>query len=254
MKGKICGLDGTVVEEITLPPLFQEHYRPDIIKRAVDIIRANRRQPYGTSVLAGKQHAVESWHPGRGVSRVPRLRGGRRAAFMPGTVGGRQAHPPKTEKQWKKKINKKEMRLARTSALSAVADATLVRARGHVFDDTVSLPLIMTDELETIAKTRDILTVMKHIGVYEDLMRAKHGKHIRAGKGTRRGRKYKVPKSVLFVVHEKDNIKKAAGNLQGVDIVTPRELNVEHLAPGGDAGRLTIFTRPALQALQEALS
>ena len=92
---------------------------------------------------------------------------------------------------------------------------------------------------------------MKNIGVYGDIERAKNGKHIRAGKGKRRGRRYKVPKSLLLVVRKKENVKKAAGNLVGVDVVTPEELNVEHLAPGGDAGRLTIFTKPALQFMEE---
>lgn len=251
MKAKVCGLDGNVAEEISLPSFFQEQFRPDLIKKAVDIVRANKRQPYGAYELAGKQHAVEPWRPGRGVSRVPRLTGGRRAAFMPGTVGGRSAHPPKVEKKWKKKINRKEMLLARKSALSAVADEEIVRTRGHVFDENVSLPLVLVDEFENVAKTKDMVTIIKNIGVYGDIERAKNGKHIRAGKGKRRGRKYKVPKSLLFVVKNKENVKKAVGNLVGVDIVTPEELNVEHLAPGGDAGRLTIFTLPALQSMEE---
>ena len=251
MKAKVFGLDGNVVDEISLPSLFQEQFRPDLIKKAVAVMRANRRQPYGVYEMAGKQHAVESWGPGRGVSRVPRLKEGRRAAFMPGTVGGRRAHPPKAEKNWKKKMNKKEMLLARKSALSAVANEEIVRQRGHVFEEDISLPLILVNEFEDVKKTKDMISIMKNIGVYGDIERAKNGKHIRAGKGKRRGRKYKVPKSLLLVVRKKENVKKAAGNLVGVDVVTPEELNVEHLAPGGDAGRLTIFTKPALQFMEE---
>jgi len=251
MKAKIFGLDGNVVDEISLPSLFQEQFRPDLIRKAVAVIQANRRQPYGAYPLAGKQHAVESWGPGRGVSRVPRLKEGRRAAFMPGTVGGRRAHPPKADKDWKKKMNKKEMLLARKSALSAVANEEIVRQRGHIFEEGISLPLILVNEFENVEKTKDMVSIMKNIGVYGDIERAKNGKHIRAGKGKRRGRRYKVPKSLLLVVRKKENVKKAAGNLVGVDVVTPEELNVEHLAPGGDAGRLTIFTKPALQFMEE---
>jgi len=251
MKVKVCGLDGKVVDEISLPPFFQEQFRPDLIRKAVNIIRANRRQPYGAYELAGKMHSVESWGPGRGVSRVPRLQGGRRAAFMPGAVGGRRAHPPKAEKNWKRKMNKKEMFLARKSALSAVANEEIVRSRGHIFDEKVSLPLILVDEFENVTKTKDMISIMKNIGIYDDIERAKNGKHIRPGKGKRRGRKYKIPKSLLLVVKEKENVKKAVGNLVGVDVVTPEELNVEHLAPGGDAGRLTLFTLPAIQLMEE---
>ncbi len=133
MKAKVYGIDGSVTDEISLPSIFEEDFRPDIIRKAVNAMRANRRQKYGVEETAGKKHPVESWGPGRGVSRVPRLTQGRRAAFMPGTVGGRTAHPPKPEKEWGRKINKKEMKLARRSALAAVSVEEMVRKRGNVF-------------------------------------------------------------------------------------------------------------------------
>lgn len=249
MKAKVYGIDGSVTDEIPLPSIFEEDFRPDIIRKAVNAMRANRRQKYGVEETAGKKHPVESWGPGRGVSRVPRLTQGRRAAFMPGTVGGRTAHPPKPEKEWGRKINKKEMKLARRSALAAVAVEEMVRKRGHVFGEGVSLPIVIENDFESIDKTKKIVEAMKSIGVYEDIERAKNGKHIRAGKGKMRGRKYKTPKSLLIVVKDKEKVKKAAGNLTGVDIVTPEEVNVEHLAPGGDAGRLTLFTVDAIKSM-----
>jgi len=250
MKAKVYGIDGSVTDEISLPSLFEEEFRPDIIRKAVNAIRANRRQKYGVEETAGKKHPVDSWGPGRGVSRVPRLTQGRRAAFMPGTVGGRAAHPPKPEKDWSKKINKKEMKLAKRSALATVAVEELVRKRGHVFEEGVSLPLVVESDFESIDKTKKMIDTMKNIGVYADVERAKNGKHIRAGKGKMRGRKYKTPKSLLIVVKDKEKVKKAAGNLTGVDIVTPEEMNVEHLAPGGDAGRLTLFTVDAIKSME----
>ena len=66
-----------------------------------------------------------------------------------------------------------------------------------------------------------------------------------------RGRKYKVPKSLLIVAENKENIEKAASNLVGVDVVTADEINVEHLAPGGHAGRLTLYTLNAINKLGE---
>ena len=47
----------------------------------------------------------------------------------------------------------------------------------------------------------------------------------------------------------KDEIQKSSGNLTGVDIVKPGLINIEHLAPGGDAGRLTIITKSALKEI-----
>ena len=39
-------------------------------------------------------------------------------------------------------------------------------------------------------------------------------------------------------------------NIPGADVTTPARLNVELLAPGGDPGRLTIFTEAALKELE----
>ena len=44
-------------------------------------------------------------------------------------------------------------------------------------------------------------------------------------------------------------VEKSSNNLCGVDITKPDQLNIEYLAPGGDAGRLTVFTKSALQQL-----
>ncbi len=251
MKAKVYGIDGKATKEVSLPPDFETDFRPDIIRKAVNIMRANRRQPYGVDDMAGKKHPVEPWSPGRGVSRVPRLTQGRRAAFMPGTVGGRTAHPPKPEKDWSKKISKKEMALAKKSALAAVAVDDIVKGRGHLFEEEISMPIVVENGFEKLDKTKKVIDAVKNIGVYADVERAKNGKHIRAGKGKSRGRKYKTPKSLLIVVKDKKQIKKAAGNLTGVDVITPEEINVEYLAPGGDAGRLTLFTVNAVKLIGE---
>ena len=88
--------------------------------------------------------------------------------------------------------------------------------------------------------------MMDAIGVGDDLERARTGRGIRAGKGKMRGRRRKTPKSVLLVVSDKSSIGKAARNVPGVDVVVAKDLSAEHLAPGGDVGRLTVFTKEAL--------
>ncbi len=244
---KVYSLTGKVIKEIELPACFSVEYRPDLIIKAVNIMRANRRQPYGAKKDAG-HYVAWSFGPGRGMARVPRLPSGR-AAMAPGTVKGRRAHPPKVEKIWERKINRKEMLLARLSALSATVDEELVRQRGHKF--SAELPIIVENKFEKLKKAKDVLKVLKKLGLIDDIERAKEGKHVRAGKGKMRGRKYKKPKSLLIIASNVENIKKAAGNLPGVDVITPDEINVEYLAPGGHAGRLTLYTLNAVKKIGE---
>jgi large subunit ribosomal protein L4e len=247
-KANIYGLDGSVKNKIDLPDIFNTPYRPDIIRKSFNALRSNKRQPYGSDPLAGTKHATASVGKGRGRSRVPRLTQGRTAALAPCVVGGRRAHPPKAEKNWKEKINKKEKLLARNSAIAAASDKEIVTKRGHKFDDKLTLPIIIDDEFEKIKKTKELIETLENIGIYDDVLRSINGKHIRAGKGKSRGRKYRRPKSILIVA-TKNNIEKSSNNLCGVDIAKPNQLNIEHLAPGGDAGRLIVLTTSALKEM-----
>ena len=248
VKVNVYGINGSSSEKIDLPDVFDTPYRPDIIKKSFNVLHSNKRQPYGADPYAGTRQATASVGKGRGQSRVPRLTQGRRAALAPCVVGGRRAHPPKAERDWKEKINKKEKLLAKNSAIAATKDKEIVTKRGHKFDDKITLPVIVEDKFESIKKTKDVINALEKIGLYNDVLRATDGKHIRAGKGKRRGRKYKTPKSIL-IISKKDEILKSSGNLTGVDVVKPEKINIENLAPGGDAGRLTIITKSALKEI-----
>ena len=251
---KVLDLSGNVLKEITLPPAFMEAYRPDLIKRAVLAMQSNRLQPKGTDLLAGRRTSAESWGPGRGVARVPRITDGRRAARAPQTVGGRRAHPPKTLKTLTKNINKKERRKAIKSAIAATTNPEFVRTRGHRFSEELALPIVVDDSFASLEKTTEVKEFLKIIGVWDDVLRAKDRK-VRAGKGKMRGRRYKTKKSILIVISRgdepaaTDKILKSAKNLSGVDVSYAEELNAELLAPGTHPGRLTIWTESSLSTL-----
>jgi large subunit ribosomal protein L4e len=248
IKVNVYGIDGSSNNKIDLPDIFETPFRPDIIRKSFSVTHSNKRQPYGPDIFAGKKQATASVGKGRGMSRVPRLTQGRRAALAPCVVGGRRAHPPKVERNWKEKMNKKEKQLAKNSAIAATANKEIVKMRGHKFNEKVTLPVIVDDKFEAIKKTKDVITALEKIGVYDDVLRAENGKHIRAGKGKMRGRKYKTPKSVLIVTTRED-IQKSSRNLPGVDVVKPNQINIDLLAPGGDPGRLTIFSKSAIKEI-----
>lgn len=257
--------------KLNLPDSFETTFRPGLIRRAVHSSRANRRQPYGSRAhvgkrapMAGMKFSVEWWGKGRGVARIMRKTGQRTGAQDPRTRQGRRAHGPKVEKDWSQKLNSKEKILARNSALAATTLPDLVSSRGHRFSEDLKLPLILgsytevTDEGKTTVDiedislkcaTRKVHAIFSELGLGDDLNRAKNGRKIRAGKGKMRGRRYRTPKSLLLVVSSKGNLAKAVRNLPGVDVVSATDLSAEHLAPGGDAGRLTVFTEKSIEAM-----
>jgi large subunit ribosomal protein L4e len=241
MNATVHDLDGAAAGDLELPEVFETPLRPDLVRRAVRAAQANRKQEHGADEYAGMRTPAESPGSGRGMAHVPRQDG--RARRVPQAVKGRRAHPPKAEKDRGEDLNTKERKLAVRSALAATADADLVRERGHQFDDGVDLPLVVSDDFEDLVKTREVVEVLEALGVHADVERA-DDRTIRAGRGTTRGRKYKRPKSILFVTSEGPST--AARNLAGADVATAREVNAEDLAPGGHPGRLTVFTESAV--------
>jgi large subunit ribosomal protein L4e len=246
MKAQVKTLDGNIAHEIPLPAVFEEEYRPDLIKRAVIALQSTRRRPHGTDPYAGIRSSAVGWGSGRGVSHVPRIRNGSRAAKVPQAKGGRAAHPPLTAKVLIRNINKKEKQKALRSALAASICDELVRGRGHVFEGDV--PVVLEDRFEELSRTSEVIAALSAAGVYEDVERAKLSKKVRAGRGKMRGRRYRQRKSLLIVTADKPL--RAARNLAGVDAVTVDELNTELLAPGTHPGRLTVWTESALMRLE----
>ena len=247
MQATVRDLNGDDAGSIELPAVFSTPFRPDLIQRAVVAAQANRKQAYGADPLAGMRTPAESMGSGRGMSHDPRQNGVVRR--VPHAVSGRRAHPPKVEKEQGKTINKKERQLATRSALAAAADADRVADRGHAFEGDLEFPLVVSDEFEDLQKTQDVLSLLEDLGVAADIERADDGKTVRAGRGTSRGRKYKTPKSILFVTSEEPS--KAARNLPGADVVTADNVSAEDLAPGTHAGRLTLFTESAIEEVAD---
>jgi large subunit ribosomal protein L4e len=246
MNATVYDLDGEEAGEVDLPEVFETQLRPDPIRSAVLAAQANRKQDYGSDEYAGLRTPAESFGSGRGMAHVPREGG--KARRVPQAVGGRRAHPPKSEKDRTQDINDKERKLAVRSALAATTDEETVRERGHEFDDGVDLPLVVADDFEDLQKTQAVVDVLEALGLEADIERADETK-IKAGQGKTRGRKYRRPSSILFVTSEEPS--RAARNLAGADVATGREVNAEDLAPGGQPGRLTVWTESALEEVAE---
>ncbi len=252
ISAKVFDLKGEEVSTVNLPQVFHTPSRPDVIKRAVVTIQSHRFQPQGRDPMAGKRTTAESRGTGLGISRMPRMKErGQRAAFAPGTVGGRSAHPPVAEKKIRKKIPKKEMRLALRSAIAATGSKEIVASRGHMVDDVPDFPLVVVDEIQTLKRTKDIEEALINIGVWSDIFRVKESRKIRAGKGKMRGRKMKQAIGPLLVITKNEGVAEAARNLPGIEVASVENLNAELLAPGTHSGRLTVWTNSALEKVEK---
>ncbi|MFH1586911.1 MAG: 50S ribosomal protein L4 [Candidatus Diapherotrites archaeon] len=264
MKANILSIEGKKMREIQLPDVFDTVVDAKLIKRAVLSIQSARLQATGHKPRAGRQNtAVYIGYRGKpqmhrtinvGRARLPRLRNRRfllsgRVASVTQAVGGTNPHAPKSEKDPKERINKKEKKKAVLSAIAASTKIELVKERGHRIKDDAKLPFIFEKKIEELEKTKDVRDLLVNVDLLEDIERAKDKKKIRSGKGKKRGRKYKRAKSILIVVGDSSKIYKAARNLEGVDVVNVKNLNAELLAPGAKPGRLTIWSETAIEAL-----
>ena len=244
-----------------LPNQFNERVRPDIIKRANLSIKSKKRQSYGADEEAGLRHVVY-WkkqqnayrgQKGKGMSRTPRKIRVRRGsqiygdgAEAPNTVGGRTAHPPKSEKDFTEEINDKERRKAIRSAIAATADQELVSEK-HDYEGEVP---IIEEDISGIEKTQELKEKLEEIGLEDELDRVSE-KKVRGGMGKNRGRKYVRKVGPLVVTAEDNGVSDAANNLAGVDHSKVDQLNAEKLAPGATPGRLVVWSEKAVEKLEE---
>lgn len=256
MKLTIKAVDGSDDGTVEAPDVFNTTVRPDLIKKAHVAEMANDRQDYGAKEEAGNRHSTYLSKKRRdyrssygiGQSRTPRKAlssSGRRfywvGAEAPHTVGGRRAHPPKTDKDWSKKVNQKEKQKARRSALSAIfTDHTQAK---HIVPD--SYPFILNKNFEDLEKTNKAHGVLVNLGFQDELERTKQKKQ-RSGKGTRRGRKHQSKVGPLVVLPQDATAHRALQNIPGVTTKTPSELTFHDLTPGSHPGRLTLFTETTI--------
>lgn len=183
-----------------------------------------------------------------GVWPTSRVRMDKLVEFHKQSLDGRHTHR-KAEKDQSKSVNTKERKLAFQSAVAATADPSQVEERGHQFENDVELPLVVSDEFEELIKTQEVVDVLESLGVHADIVRSDENKSIRAGRGKTRGRKYRRPKSILFITSDEPS--KAARNLAGADVVTAANVSAEDLAPGTQPGRLTVYTESAIKEVAD---
>ncbi len=262
MKAKLLDIKGKEKGTIDLPKCFTKKVREDIVAKVLESKKTE--QPFAPSPVAGRQHSASGvlvhrrhvWKSqyGRGMSRIPRKKMSRRGsqfnwvgAEIPFAVGGRRAHAPKVIARINTlKINKKELKLALESALSATVDGKIIAKKYSKLEGKkiTNVPLIVESKLLSL-KTKELISSLKDILGKELIEVGLKKKSVRKGKGKARGRKYKSNAGALLVIGNEEKIKTNV-----IDVARVNMLSVIELAKGG-VGRLTIYTEKAIKDLEE---
>lgn len=262
MKAKIYDIEGKEKGSIDLPKCFSAPIREDLVMKLIEIKKTE--QPYGPSPTAGNSYSASGklkhrrhvWKSqyGRGMSRIPRKQMSRRGtqfnwvgATVPNTRGGRRAHPPKVASRiGTLNVNKKELKLAIYSALSATVNSKWILKRyATLKDEKLSQVPIIIESKFLASKTKGILSGLRKI-LGEKLSNiAFKKKEVRSGKGKFRGRKYKSNAGMILVIGEKEKLK-----IKSFEVVSTKYLGINDLANGG-LGRLTVYTENAIKEIGE---
>jgi len=162
--------------------------------------------------------------------------------------------PTKIWRRWHRRPPMNQRRYAVASALAGSAIPALVMARGHRVEKIAEVPLVVDNSaFDNVVKSKDALNLLTALGAADDVLKAKNSRHIRAGHGKNRNRKYVQRRGPLLVYTSADSQKlwKAFRNLPGVELVNVERLNLLTLAPGGHIGRFCIWTKSAFQRLDK---
>jgi len=241
---------------VALPVVFKAPIRPDVVNEIHQLMRRNARQAYAVSEEAGHQTSAESWGTGRAVARIPRVRGGGthrsgQGAFGNMCRGGRMFAPTKPWRRWHRKINVNQRRYALVSAIAASGVPALVQSKGHVIDGVSEFPLVVTDEIQKLAKTKQAVIFLRRMKIWADVQKVYKSQRFRAGRGKMRNRRRIQRRGPLIVYAKDEGLRKAFRNIPGIDTMSVDKMNLLKLAPGGHVGRFVIWTESAFKRLNE---
>ncbi len=257
----IYQLDGKSARSVPLPGVFSGEYRTDLVRRGLLAEQSLSYQPQAHSVMAGIDTTAvyigrydASWRRGRHMGQAIRPRqalgGGAQGDVrrIPSATKGRRAHPHKLERKIVESINRKEYRRAVEAAIAGCAKPEVVK-KNHRFKAN-SLPIVVDDAIEKVAKTKELMKVLGALGLLEDVERS-HDPSIR--KGLRRAsRQRRWRRNVLIVAADAERIGRAGRNIPGLDVSRVSELTVGKLAPGANP-RVTVWSVAALRELEHGL-
>lgn len=98
-------------------------------------------------------------------------------------------HPTKIWRNWCRKVNLTQRRAAIASCVAATGQSALVLAKGHSVDEVKELPCVVDVADVQVVKTKEAVKLLQRLGAWDDCLKAKESKRVRAGKGKTRNRR-----------------------------------------------------------------
>jgi len=254
MKSQVYDKSANAKGSIELPNNFSDRIRPDITQKVVECQKFH--QPMGIGLMAGMKYSAEgtirhkrhSWKSGygKGIARTPRKIMSRHGAsfnWVGASVvnarGGRRAHPPRTQENQFRKVNKRELLIAMNSGFSASVNREFLEKK---YGEKVNVPVVFSSDVLSI-KTKDFIQTIEKL--FNNLKVLKE-KRIRPGRGKTRGRRFKSNVGLLFVVGNDEEMQR-----KGIEVMKVSELAAKDLSPNGVPGRLVCYTEKAIKQISE---
>ena len=114
-------------------------------------------------------------------------------------------------------MTKKYKKFLKDSHNTATKSKEIIESRGHKVSKINIFPIVVSDEIESVTKTKNMIKVLDSLNLLQDVRRLDKRKP-RTGKSSLRGRGTKIGKSVLFVVAKSEKLSKACKGIPGIDV------------------------------------
>ena len=86
---------------------------------------------------------------------------------------------------------------------------------GHVITDVPEIPLVVADSVQSFKKTKEAVALLKKLKCWDDVMKVKKSRTVRAGRGKMRNRRFTQKRGMCVIYDQDEGITKAFRNIPG---------------------------------------
>mmetsp|Transcript_9572 Transcript_9572/g.17468 ORF Transcript_9572/g.17468 Transcript_9572/m.17468 type:complete len:236 (-) Transcript_9572:1508-2215(-) len=216
----LLSINGIILRNFRIDGIDTTKIDINLVKNTFDCIKKSFAKINNVKSTAGSETSSRSWGTGRGISRVPRVRGSGTSRNGQGAVcnmcrGGRVFGVNRYRKNWNLDINRKIRVLSLHISLIATIIPTIIVSRGFIINDFISFPLILEDVVRFVWHPRELIIILKRVGGFSQLIKSfKICKNLDL-----------KCKSVIFIFDKFFDYNNLIKNSNGLDFMVLKKLN-----------------------------